>query len=191
VDARVMSKLARGLDPREQGLRGTDRPRPFFVRAASRRPASRSSSAASAQPKHCGDVLEPMPRRLTSVSYALRTARGIRPGVSSPGGRELGPLRLVRYPAGSCRGLPFVSGPSCPPAPQAPRPKSREADGLQLASSWTRDGRSVRRSRGPGITKRRALALGAVRRSISSEVGKFSCLCALIAVLMPRFCAIV
>jgi hypothetical protein len=37
-------------------------------------------------------------------------------------------------------GLQLVSGRDVPRLPQAPHPKSQEADGLQLASSWTRDG---------------------------------------------------
>jgi hypothetical protein len=36
-------------------------------------------------------------------------------------------------------------------APQAPRPKPQEADGLQLASSWARDGVSLMRRPGAGI----------------------------------------
>ena len=35
--------------------------------------------------------------------------------------------------------------------PQAPRPSSREADGLQLASSWTRDGASLSEAARAGI----------------------------------------
>src|SRR3972149_5691337 len=43
---------------RAEGLRGTDRPRPL-----------RKLGSLSA-PRFCGDILEPMPRRLTSVSPA-------------------------------------------------------------------------------------------------------------------------
>jgi len=103
---------------KQQGLRGTDRPRPFLVGQPLGAPLMRRYFRAhAATPYLCF-------RRLDEK-------RKIRPGFSSPGDSELGPLRLVRYPAGSGRGLPFVSGPLCPPAPQAPRPLSREADGLR------------------------------------------------------------
>ena len=116
--------------------------------APSGRNPSRDKGSLSA-PRLCGAILMPMPRRLTAVSVpALLTLRRMRPGHSSPGGRELGPLRLVRYPA---RGLrPGVPSAACArtsgAAPPAPR-----ADGLQLASSRTRDGWSVTQAPRVGI----------------------------------------
>ena len=55
---------ASGLFQRAKGLRGTDRPRPL-----------RKLGSLSA-PRLCGDILEPMPPRLTSVSAAHRKTRG-------------------------------------------------------------------------------------------------------------------
>ena len=65
-----------------------------------------------------------MPRRLTSASAAR--SKGCAEELTwlfpVPGGRELGPLRQDAYPPAG-RGLAsFVSGPVCPPAPQAPHP---------------------------------------------------------------------
>jgi hypothetical protein len=63
---------------------------------------------------------------------------------------EAGPLAMR---AGFQACLPRMdSGPSCPPAPQAPRPSSQNTDGLQLASSWTRDGLILMRVRAAGIS---------------------------------------
>jgi hypothetical protein len=72
-------------------------------------------------------------------------------------GRAAGERRTPeagRYAAGGVRACisRSDSGPSRPPAPQAPRPKSREADGLQLASSWTRDACIVMQMREAGIS---------------------------------------
>ncbi len=54
---------------------------------------------------------------------------------------------------GSTRtGLLILIGPIRTAPPREPRPLSREADGLQLASSWTRDGWSVTEVFGTGIT---------------------------------------
>ena len=89
--------------------------------------------------------------RLTSGSAAPRSARRIRPGqfqsrrqrVRTP---EVGPLACRRGRACS------TPGPWCPPAPQAPRSSPREADGLQLASSWTRDACILIQLREAGIS---------------------------------------
>ena len=67
-----------------------------------------------------------------------------------PGGRELGPLRLDAYPPAG-RGLAsFVSGPVCPPAPQAPHPVPLSR---RLAKRPSADGvmQSVREVLGVGI----------------------------------------
>ena len=40
--------------------------------------------------------------------------------------------------------------------PRAPRPSSREADGLQLASSWTRDGASLTEAERAGRSLQKA-----------------------------------
>lgn len=60
------------------------------------------------------------------------------------------PLRLVRYPAVAGEPGHTYNSPLVPQAPQAPRPSSRDTDGLQLASSWTRDGVEFNAARSGG-----------------------------------------
>src|SRR6476620_1589500 len=53
------------------------------------------------------------------------------------------PLWLVRCPAGGIGPGHTAQPVFVPLAPQAPRPLSQDTDGVQLASSWTRDGWSL------------------------------------------------
>jgi hypothetical protein len=127
--ARRREDMSKSLLLEEDCGASSDRIR--FLWAASRRPAYAA-------------ILEPMPLRLTSVSAAHpKGTRRIRPGVSSPGGSELGPLRLVRYPpavVGACHlsRAPFVRRHL---RRRAPHPEKQTV--CELASSWTRDGLSV------------------------------------------------
>jgi len=69
-----------------------------------------------------------------------RSAEGPRPTAAS--GQPSGAPRVVRGPSRQDRVTPAGgSGRTrvVPPAPQAPQPSSRNRDGLQLTSSWTRD----------------------------------------------------
>ena len=109
-------------------------------------------------PRLCGDSLGPCRDALPLFPpHAEMSTRKIRPGFSSPGGRELGPLRLVRS-------LPFVSGPFGPPPLRAPRPSSEVTDGLQLESSWTRDGCSLMQRREAGISSLSSETRRSIRR---------------------------
>ena len=70
---------------------------------------------------------------------------------SHGGGRIVRPPRPYRYSDAGSR-LAISLAVSSPRLPRAPRPSSREADGLQLASSWTRDGRSLTEAARAGIS---------------------------------------
>ncbi len=92
-------------------------------------------------PRLCGDILMPMPRRLTSASAAPRTStveltwpfqKTRRPRV--------GPLRLVRCPAGGGWGLPVCLGPlvsagTSGAAPLIPRGR-RSAARVLMDEGW-------------------------------------------------------
>jgi len=118
---------------------------PFFWWAASRRPALAAISS-----------------RLPP-SYLTQLAQAKPKGRASPDDRrfprrcvERRPLRLVRYPDGGVRAYRACRRPFCPPPPQAPHPSPQDTDGLQLASSWTRDGASVTPVGSAGISSPRA-----------------------------------
>jgi len=118
---------------------------PFFWWAASRRPALAAISS-----------------RLPP-SYLTQLAQAKPKGRASPDDRrfprrcvERRPLRLVRYPDGGVRAYRACRRPFCPPPPQAPHPSPQDTDGLQLASSGTRDGASVTPVGSAGISSPRA-----------------------------------
>src|SRR4051794_19525971 len=108
-----------------------------------------------------GDI-EASFRRLTLRSW--RRPRGEQAAQPHPmtagshgGGRIVNRGRTVTLTRG--HGLPSSRAVSSPRPPRAPRPSSREAVGLQLASSWTRDGGNLTEAGGAGISfVRRALS---------------------------------
>ena len=73
--------------------------------------------------RRCGDIGAHAATPYLCFRRAIKRMRGrVDLAFPVPGGRELGPLRLDAYPPAG-RGLAsFVSGPVCPPAPQAPHP---------------------------------------------------------------------
>ena len=73
--------------------------------------------------RRCGDIEAHAATPYLCFRRAIKRMRGrVDLAFPVPGGRELGPLRLDAYPPAG-RGLAsFVSGPVCPPAPQAPHP---------------------------------------------------------------------
>jgi hypothetical protein len=62
---------------------------------------------------------------------------------SHGGGRIVRPPRPYRYSDAGSRLADHTGAVSSPRLPRAPRPSSRDTVGLQLASSWTRDGASL------------------------------------------------
>ena len=136
---------------KQRGLRGTDRPRSYCsVRSAFRRPASRSSSEAIA-------LLKTL-RRLFRAPFRTASHQWHRPCDTHDLTRRptrysgAGPPRVVRWPWRGGPGLLILIGPIFTAPPRAPRLSSREADGLQLASSWTRDARIVSEVSEAGIS---------------------------------------
>jgi hypothetical protein len=90
--------------------------------------------------RRCGDIGAHAATPYLCFRRAIKRMRGrVDLAFPVPGGRELGPLRQDAYPPAG-RGLAsFVSGPVCPPAPQAPHPvplsrrlaKRPSADGVR------------------------------------------------------------
>ena|GEM_PF-4748845 len=110
------------------------------ARAASRRPAY----AAILKPRSAG-----LPHAVAQAiqrAWPHPTTAGFHGG-----GQIIRPPRPFRYSDARSR-LAVFSGRAFPALPRAPRPKSRKADGLQLASSWTRDGSILTQARRAGIS---------------------------------------
>ena len=113
---------------------------------ASRR-AIRAHAAKYRYTRRCGDIGAHAATPYLCFRRAIKRMRGrVDLAFPVPGGRELGPLRQDAYPPAG-RGLAsFVSGPVCPPAPQAPHPvplsrrlaKRPSADGVRqsLREVW-------------------------------------------------------
>ena len=145
---------------RQRGLRGTDRPRSFLsgrpLGAPLRAPMRRYLRPRRRPYRWC---------RSTRTSEADWTRHVPGRAVDERRTPEAGPL-----PHRRCPGLLH---PKRTRAHLVRRhlgrrsPTPQDTDGLQLASSWTRDRLILSRPRGPWITKRRALALGDYRRSNS------------------------
>ncbi len=107
--------------------------------------------------RRCGDIGAHAATPYLCFRRAIKRMRGrVDLAFPVPGGRELGPLRLDAYPPAG-RGLAsFVSGPVCPPAPQAPHPVPLSR---RLAKRPSADGvmQSVREVLGVGIRLRSQL----------------------------------
>jgi hypothetical protein len=117
-----------------KGLRGTERPRPL-----------RKMGSLSA-PRLCGDILMPMPRRLTSVSArsALQPNGGVDLGFPAPGGRELGPLRLLTGARSEDRSFrPSAYARTSGAATLAPRSR-RSAARVLMDEGWAECKRGLR-----------------------------------------------
>jgi|GEM_PF-7033259 len=133
--------------PHEQGQRGTDRPQSYcsLVGGLS---APRSRHPFRASYRRLSPVAQMRAWRSRTSPDGLRIpARGGR--TRDPRGWSVSHGAAVRAYREFCvRDIPSV------PRHLGRRvPCPREADGLQLASSWTRDGRIVPRLRGAGISR--------------------------------------
>jgi hypothetical protein len=100
----------------------------------------------------------PLMRRYQALSTAYpcralsNETRSRRPRDSTQGVWFEDPRGRIALLLAQGHGLQLVSGRAVPRLPRAPQPSSRDTDGLQLASSWTRDACSVSARRGAGIT---------------------------------------
>ena len=134
--------------PHEQGQRSADRPQSYCSSIG--QPPGAPLAALILKPRIAAYHLSGTDARM-EITHLTR-----RPTRYRAGGR-------TRDPRGWSVSLTRVSGrignfcvrqrPSRTAPPRAPRPSSREADGLQLASSWTRDGSILLQVSGAGLTR--------------------------------------
>ena len=137
-----------------EGMSKSDLP---IKRTAGHRAAASvaQSWAATRRPAYAA-ILKP---RSAALPHADGTGPRAKRALTSPDDRRI-PRRWAdrKTPRGRTvtltrgHGLRFRLAVSSPRLPRAPRPSSQEADGLQLASSWTRDGASLSEAARAGIS---------------------------------------
>jgi hypothetical protein len=131
------------------------------MRTAGHPSAASCCSVSSARLTTSGTGAKGSSARRTSPDDPRVTAQ-----VGGAGTPEAGPLSMTRW---SGRGA-WQSGPSVPRHLGRHTPHPQEADGLQLASSRTRDGDSVRAFGGAGIRLRRPRSPGNYRGPPSARL---------------------
>jgi hypothetical protein len=131
-----------------RGQRDADRPRSYC--SSSGQPPGAPLAALILKPRIAAYHLSGSDARM-EITHLTR-----RPTRYRAGGRTGDPrgwsVSLARV-SGRIGNFRFRQRPSRTAPPRAPRPSPREADGLQLASSWTRDGCIVRAFSRAGLTR--------------------------------------